>query len=38
MARQPGIGTLRVRATDVRDNLDGVVTYIVEACRQRSAG
>ena len=32
-----GIRTVRVRATDVRDNLEGVVTYIVEACRQRSA-
>ena len=32
-----GIRTLRVSATDVRDNLDGVVTHIVEACRQRSA-
>jgi very-short-patch-repair endonuclease len=31
-----GIHTLRVRATDVRDNLDGVVAYVVEACRERS--
>ena len=31
-----GILTVRIRATDVRDNLDGVVTYIVEACRLRS--
>ena len=31
-----GIRTLRIAATDVRDNLDGVVTYIVEACRERS--
>jgi very-short-patch-repair endonuclease len=31
-----GIRTVRVRATDVRDNLDGVVAYIVEACRCRS--
>jgi very-short-patch-repair endonuclease len=33
-----GIDTIRVRSTDVRDNLDGVVAYIVQACRQRSAG
>jgi very-short-patch-repair endonuclease len=33
-----GIRTVRVRATDVRDNLEGVLTYIVEACLQRSAG
>ena len=31
-----GIRTVRVKATDVRDNLEGVVTYILEACRQRS--
>jgi very-short-patch-repair endonuclease len=31
-----GIRTVRVRATDVRDNLDGVVAYIVEVCAQRS--
>jgi very-short-patch-repair endonuclease len=30
-----GIRTIRVRATDVRDNLEGVVTYIVEECRER---
>jgi LPS sulfotransferase NodH len=33
-----GIQTVRIRATEVRDNLDGVVASIVEACRQRSAG
>ena len=33
-----GIRTVRVRATDVRDNLEGVLTYIVEACRERAAG
>ena len=33
-----GIGIVRIRATDVRDNLEGVVTFIVDACRQRSAG
>ena len=33
-----GIHTIRVRATDVRDNLDGVITCIVETCRQRSRG
>jgi very-short-patch-repair endonuclease len=30
-----GIHTVRVRATDVRDNLEGVVTQIVEECRAR---
>jgi len=33
-----GIRTARVKATDVRDNLEGVVTFIVEECRQRSVG
>jgi very-short-patch-repair endonuclease len=33
-----GIRTVRVRATDVRDNLQGVVTHIVETCRERSGG
>ena len=33
-----GIRTVRVRATDVRDNLEGVVAYILEACRERSTG
>ena len=32
-----GIRTIRVRAIDVRDNLEGVVDYIVDASRQRSA-
>ena len=32
-----GIHTVRVRATDVRDNLGDVVAYIVETCRQRSS-
>ena len=32
-----GIVTVRVSATDVRDNLEGVVAYIIEACRQRIA-
>jgi very-short-patch-repair endonuclease len=32
-----GIRTVRVRATDVRDNLDGVVAYIIEECRSRSS-
>jgi len=31
-----GIGTIRVTATDVRDNLEGVVAHVVEACRGRS--
>jgi very-short-patch-repair endonuclease len=33
-----GIRTIRVSATDVRDNLDGVVAHVVEACKQRSSG
>ena len=33
-----GIRTVRIMATDVRDNLEGVVAHIVNACRQRSAG
>ena len=32
-----GIHTGRVMATDVRDNLEGVLAFIVEACRQRVA-
>ena len=32
-----GIATIRVSATDVRDNLEGVVDYILDACRERSA-
>jgi very-short-patch-repair endonuclease len=32
-----GIRTVRIRATDVRDNLDGVLACIVETCRERSA-
>ncbi len=31
-----GIRTLRISAIDVRDNLEGVVTMIVEECRRRS--
>jgi very-short-patch-repair endonuclease len=31
-----GICTLRVAATEVRDNLEGVLAFILEACRQRS--
>ena len=31
-----GIHTLRVASTDVRDNLEGVLIYIVEACRLRT--
>ena len=33
---EQGIQTLRLRATDVRDNLDGVLTLIVEECLNRS--
>ena len=35
VARQ-GVRTLRFRATDVRDNLDGVLTSIIEECLRRS--
>jgi very-short-patch-repair endonuclease len=31
-----GVQTLRIAATDVRDNLEGVIELILEACRQRS--
>ncbi len=31
-----GIRTLRIAALDVRDNLEGVIEYILESCRQRS--
>ena len=31
-----GIRTIRVRAIDVRDNLEGVVAYIIEECRRRT--
>jgi very-short-patch-repair endonuclease len=31
-----GIKTLRFRALDVRDNLEGIVTMIVEECRSRT--
>ena len=31
-----GVHTLRIAATDVRDNLEGVVIHIVEHCRERS--
>jgi very-short-patch-repair endonuclease len=31
-----GMRTLRFRATDIRDNLDGVVMMIVEECRART--
>ena len=31
-----GVRTLRFRALDLRDNLEGVVAVIVEACRRRS--
>jgi very-short-patch-repair endonuclease len=35
--RDRGILIMRVRATDVRDNLEGVVAYIQEACRNRAS-
>ena len=35
-AAERGIRTLRFRATDVRDNLEGVLTSIVEECLGRS--
>ena len=31
-----GVRTVRVPATEVRDNLEGVVAFIVEACRERT--
>jgi very-short-patch-repair endonuclease len=35
LAKQ-GVHTLRFRATEVRDNLEGIVTQILEECRKRS--
>ena len=32
-----GIRTLRIAAVDVRDNLEGVIAHVTDACRQRSA-
>jgi len=34
---EQGIRTLRFRATDVRDNLDGILISIVEECGRRSS-
>jgi very-short-patch-repair endonuclease len=34
---EQGVRTLRFRATDVRDNLEGVLTTIAAACRARSS-
>ena len=31
-----GVHTLRIAARDVRDNLDGVITFIVQECRRRT--
>ena len=31
-----GVRTVRVPATEVRDNFEGVVAFIVEACRERT--
>ena len=31
-----GVRTVRVKATDVRDNLEGVVVHIVQVCQERS--
>ena len=36
-AEEQGVRTLRFRAIDVRDNLEGVLTLIVEECWKRSA-
>jgi very-short-patch-repair endonuclease len=33
---EQGVRTMRVRATDVRDYLEGVLVSIVEACSQRT--
>ena len=35
-ARQQGIETIRIAAEDVRNNLDGVVTHIVNRCLDRT--
>jgi len=33
---EQGVRTIRITATDVRDNLEGVVVFIIEECRRRS--
>jgi len=33
---EQGVRTVRIAAIDVRDNLEGVVTCIIEECRRRS--
>jgi very-short-patch-repair endonuclease len=33
---EQGVRTIRIAATDVRDNLEGVVIFIVDECRQRT--
>ncbi|MES2135973.1 MAG: endonuclease domain-containing protein [Pseudomonadota bacterium] len=33
---EQGVRTIRIAATDVRDNLEGVVLLIVEECRRRT--
>jgi very-short-patch-repair endonuclease len=35
-AREQGIETLRISASEVRTNLQGVVTHIVERCLERT--
>jgi very-short-patch-repair endonuclease len=35
-AASRGIQTLRIRAIEIRDNLEGVLAAIVEACEQRT--
>jgi len=32
-----GVKTLRITATDVRDNLESVIAFILETCRQRTS-
>ena len=34
---EQSVRTLRIAAIDVRDNLEGVVSHIVDTCRQRTA-
>jgi very-short-patch-repair endonuclease len=35
-ARQQGVETLRIRAEEVRSNLEAVVIHIVQRCRERT--
>ena len=35
-ARENGVETLRIAAEDVRNNLEGIVTHIVQRCLERT--